>query len=162
TDRAILVLEDRSALIVLAPRRQRRGARADRERRGSVRSRGGGGRGKHPRTCTRGGEFGHRSRARSDRRSRGGRSRARRRHPGGLRVNSGSALAATVTGRRVDTIEGLGSLEHPDPLQVAFTEHYGAQCGFCTAGMLMAAKALLDRTAEPTREDVVDALSGNL
>ena len=83
-------------------------------------------------------------------------------HLDGLPVNSCLVLAATVIGRRVDTIEGLGSLEHPDPLQVAFTEHYGAQCGFCTAGMLMAAKALLDRTAEPTREDVVDALSGNL
>jgi aerobic-type carbon monoxide dehydrogenase small subunit (CoxS/CutS family) len=83
-------------------------------------------------------------------------------HLDGLPVNACLVLAATIAGRSVDTIEGLGSLQEPHPLQVAFTERYGAQCGFCTAGMLMAAKALLDRNAEPTREDVVDALGGNL
>jgi aerobic-type carbon monoxide dehydrogenase small subunit (CoxS/CutS family) len=83
-------------------------------------------------------------------------------HVDGLPVNACLVLAATIAGRIVDTIEGMGTLEQPHPLQVAFTEHYGAQCGFCTSGMLMAAKALLDRTADPTREGVVDALSGNL
>jgi len=83
-------------------------------------------------------------------------------HLDGLPVNACLVLAATIAGRSVHTIEGIGTLEEPHPLQVAFTEHYGAQCGFCTAGMLMAAKSLLDRIAKPTREEVVDALSGNL
>jgi aerobic-type carbon monoxide dehydrogenase small subunit (CoxS/CutS family) len=83
-------------------------------------------------------------------------------HLDGLAVNACLVLAATVEGRRVDTVEGIGSLDRPHPLQVAFNEHYGSQCGFCTPGMLMAAKALLDRSPNPTREDVVDALSGNL
>jgi carbon-monoxide dehydrogenase small subunit len=48
------------------------------------------------------------------------------------------------------------------PLQTAFMEHFAAQCGFCTPGMLMAAKALLDRNPAPTRDDVVEAISGNI
>lgn len=83
-------------------------------------------------------------------------------HLDGFAVNACLVLAATVEGRRVDTAEGIGSLDHPHPLQLAFTEHYGAQCGYCTPGMLMAAKALLDRIPKPTQEDVVEALSGNL
>lgn len=83
-------------------------------------------------------------------------------HLDGLAVNACLVLAATVEGRRVETVEGIGSLDRPHPLQVAFTEHYGAQCGYCTPGMLMAAKTLLDLTPEPTREDVIEALSGNL
>jgi carbon-monoxide dehydrogenase small subunit len=47
-------------------------------------------------------------------------------------------------------------------LQTAFMEHFAAQCGYCTPGMLMAAKALLDRNPSPTREDVIDALGGNI
>lgn len=83
-------------------------------------------------------------------------------HLDGLPVNACLVLAATVEGRRVETVEGLGSFEEPHPLQLSFTEHYGAQCGYCTPGMLMAAKALLDRNASPTREQVLDALGGNL
>lgn len=83
-------------------------------------------------------------------------------HLDGLPVNGCLVLAATVEGRRVDTIEGIGTLGDPHPLQVAFHDHYGAQCGFCTAGMVMAAKALLDRTSRPTPEEVADALVGNL
>jgi carbon-monoxide dehydrogenase small subunit len=83
-------------------------------------------------------------------------------HVDGLPVNACLVLAATVQDRRVDTVEGIGSIDRPHPLQLAFTERYGAQCGFCTSGMLMAAKALLDRTASPTHGEVVEALAGNL
>jgi carbon-monoxide dehydrogenase small subunit len=48
------------------------------------------------------------------------------------------------------------------PLQVAFMDHFAAQCGYCTPGMLMSARALLDRNPHPTREEVVEAISGNL
>jgi aerobic-type carbon monoxide dehydrogenase small subunit (CoxS/CutS family) len=60
------------------------------------------------------------------------------------------------------TIEGLASGAAPHPLQVTFTELGAAQCGYCTPGMLVTAKALLDETAAPTRKQVVEALSGNL
>jgi len=83
-------------------------------------------------------------------------------HLDGSPVNACLVLAATVEGRRVDTVEGIGTLDEPHPLQSAFTQRYGAQCGFCTPGMLMAAKALLDRVPSPGRDDVVEALGGNL
>ncbi|HET7009686.1 MAG TPA: (2Fe-2S)-binding protein [Anaerolineales bacterium] len=77
-------------------------------------------------------------------------------------VNSCMVLAATVEGREVTTVEGLGTLEHPHPLQSAITEHYGSQCGYCTPGMIMSAAALLKRNKTPTREDVVEAIVGNV
>jgi carbon-monoxide dehydrogenase small subunit len=78
-------------------------------------------------------------------------------------VNSCMVLAATVEGRSVTTLEGLGTPEHPHPLQVAITEHYGSQCGYCTPGMIMSAAALLDRRNGPlSREDVVNAIVGNV
>jgi carbon-monoxide dehydrogenase small subunit len=83
-------------------------------------------------------------------------------HLDGEAVNSCLVLALTVNGREVVTIEGIGSPEHPHPLQEAFVEHYGSQCGFCTPGMIMASKALLDQNPNPTREDVVEALVGNV
>jgi CO/xanthine dehydrogenase Mo-binding subunit/aerobic-type carbon monoxide dehydrogenase small subunit (CoxS/CutS family) len=67
-----------------------------------------------------------------------------------------------VAGRRVETVEGLATSEGLHPLQSAFIETGAVQCGYCTPGMLMAAKGLLDRTLEPTFEQVVDALEGNL
>jgi len=70
--------------------------------------------------------------------------------------------ALTVQGKEVLTVEGLGRPGALHPLQLAFHEHYAAQCGFCTPGMLMAAKALLDENPKPTREEVKEALSGNL
>lgn len=70
--------------------------------------------------------------------------------------------ALTVQGKEVLTVEGLGRPGALHPLQVAFHEHYAAQCGFCTPGMLMAAKALLDENPKPTRDEVKEALSGNL
>ncbi|MEO1089794.1 MAG: (2Fe-2S)-binding protein [Pseudomonadota bacterium] len=70
-------------------------------------------------------------------------------------------LAETVTGRHVETAAGLaGAGLHP--LQEAFMDHFAAQCGYCTPGMLVSAKALLDRTPNPTRDEVVEAISGNL
>jgi carbon-monoxide dehydrogenase small subunit len=71
--------------------------------------------------------------------------------------------AQRVEGRAVDTLEGLalpaGGLH---PLQQAFADGFAAQCGFCTPGMILAAKALLDRNPRPTRAEVVDAISGNI
>src|SRR5512136_163244 len=77
-------------------------------------------------------------------------------------VNSCMVLAATIDGREVTTVEGLGSLEAPHPLQKAITEHYGAQCGYCTPGMIMSAAALLKKNKQPTRDDVVNAIVGNV
>jgi nicotinate dehydrogenase subunit A len=62
----------------------------------------------------------------------------------------------------VVTIEGLGSPERPDPLQAAFIAEQAAQCGYCTAGMVMSARALLVRTPRPSEQQVRDALAGNL
>lgn len=77
-------------------------------------------------------------------------------------VNSCMVLAATVDGRQVTTLEGLGSPENPHPLQVAITEHYGSQCGYCTPGMIMSAAALLEENTHPSRDDVVNAIVGNV
>lgn len=83
-------------------------------------------------------------------------------HIDGEVANSCLVLAVTVDGREVTTIEGIGTPEEPHPLQVAFTEKYGAQCGFCTPGMIMSAVALLDENKSPTREQIVDAIVGNV
>ena len=71
-------------------------------------------------------------------------------------------LAETCQGRAVETANGLKNGPALHPLQVAFMEQFAAQCGFCTPGMLMAAKALIDRNPSPTREQVVEAISGNI
>jgi nicotinate dehydrogenase subunit A len=62
----------------------------------------------------------------------------------------------------VTTIEGLGSVDRPHPLQRAFIEEQAAQCGYCINGMIMSAKQLLDRKPHPTEDDVRQALAGNL
>ena len=80
----------------------------------------------------------------------------------GRAVNSCCVFAAACDGAAVETIEGIGTPDHPHPLQVAFKELGAIQCGFCTPGMILAAKALLDRNPRPTRQQVIDALSGNL
>jgi aerobic-type carbon monoxide dehydrogenase small subunit (CoxS/CutS family) len=77
-------------------------------------------------------------------------------------VKSCITNALTTQGKSVVTIEGLHKPGALHPLQKAFHEHYGAQCGFCTPGMILAAKTLLDENPNPTREDVKEALSGNL
>jgi aerobic carbon-monoxide dehydrogenase small subunit len=71
-------------------------------------------------------------------------------------------LAETCAGRSIETALGLADGPTMHPLQTAFMEHFAAQCGFCTSGMLMAAKALLDRNPSPTREEVTEAISGNI
>ena len=86
----------------------------------------------------------------------------------GRPVKSCTMLAVQVDGREISTVEGLamkgageagGGLH---PLQEGFKEEHGLQCGFCTPGMMMAAKQLLDRNPDPTEEDIRWALSGNL
>ena len=80
----------------------------------------------------------------------------------------GKATRSCVTtirqaaGRAVTTIEGLGTPEKPDAVQAAFIAEQAAQCGYCTNGMVMAAKSLLAQTPKPTLEQVKQSLSGNL
>ena len=71
-------------------------------------------------------------------------------------------LAETVEGRQVSTTAGLAGEAGLHPLQDAFMTNFAAQCGYCTPGMLMAAKALLDRNPRPTRDEVAEAISGNI
>jgi carbon-monoxide dehydrogenase small subunit len=71
-------------------------------------------------------------------------------------------LAETAQGRSIETASGLAEGPKLHPLQECFMEHFAAQCGFCTPGMLMAAKALLDANPSPSREEVVEAISGNI
>jgi nicotinate dehydrogenase subunit A len=73
----------------------------------------------------------------------------------------GTALS-TVAGKAVVTIEGLGTPEHPHPLQVAFLDEQAGQCGYCLAGILMSAKALLDRNPSPSRSEIAAALDDNI
>jgi carbon-monoxide dehydrogenase small subunit len=77
-------------------------------------------------------------------------------------VNSCSYLALQAEGSEVTTVEGLAKGEGLSPLQAAFLEHGGVQCGFCTPGMLMSAAALLEETPNPSADEVRIALSGNL
>ena len=80
----------------------------------------------------------------------------------GESVKSCTMLAAQADGRAVTTIEGLGTPDAPHAVQAAFREHHGLQCGFCTAGMVMAAVSLLDEIPNPTEADVRLGLEGNL
>ena len=65
-------------------------------------------------------------------------------------------------GRRITTIEGLGTPERPDRVQAAFIAEQAAQCGYCTSGVIMSARALLARNPKPTVEQIKEALAGNL
>ncbi|MEP2978282.1 MAG: (2Fe-2S)-binding protein [Lentilitoribacter sp.] len=71
-------------------------------------------------------------------------------------------LAETVEGKNINTSGGLANGPQLHPLQEAFMEGFAAQCGYCTGGMLMAAKSLLDQNPNPTRDDVIEAISGNI
>lgn len=71
-------------------------------------------------------------------------------------------LAAQLEGRTITTIEGLAGESRPHPIQEAFAKHGAVQCGYCTPGMVLAASALLRRNPDPTREQIREALSGNL
>jgi aerobic-type carbon monoxide dehydrogenase small subunit (CoxS/CutS family) len=80
----------------------------------------------------------------------------------GKPVNSCSYLALQAEGREVTTVEGLAGDEEVGPLQRAFLQQFGVQCGFCTPGMLISATALLRDNPSPTDEDIRIGLSGNL
>jgi carbon-monoxide dehydrogenase small subunit len=77
-------------------------------------------------------------------------------------VDSCLTLAIEAQGKEILTIEGLDQQGKLHPLQQAFIDHYAVQCGFCTPGMILSAKALLDRNSRPTEEEVREAISGNL
>jgi carbon-monoxide dehydrogenase small subunit len=80
----------------------------------------------------------------------------------GKAVNSCLVLAAEVEGKQITTIEGLANGDKLHPIQVAFIEHGGLQCGFCTPGMIMSAKVLLDENPNPTEEEIRRGIAGNL
>lgn len=80
----------------------------------------------------------------------------------GAAVNSCLQLAWLAEGQDILTVAGLGNSENPHPLQKAFADFGAAQCGFCTPGMIMSAKALLDQHPHPTDGEMREALSGNL
>ena len=81
---------------------------------------------------------------------------------GGQAVYACQMLALQVGNRPVVTVEGLANVDGYHPLQDAFLARDGGQCGFCTPGFLMAAKALIDRNPEPDRDEVRRALAGNI
>ena len=76
--------------------------------------------------------------------------------------NACVTLAINCEGKRITTIEGIGTTENPHPIQEAFVEAHAIQCGFCTPGMVVSAKALLDANPKPTREEIRVALKNNL
>ena len=80
----------------------------------------------------------------------------------GRPVYSCITLAAQVRGRGVLTVEGMADDGHLDPVQQAFLDEDGAQCGYCTPGFLLSTRALLDSNPHPTDAEIRDALSGNL
>ena len=80
----------------------------------------------------------------------------------GAAVRSCLLLAAQADGCTIETVEGLAANGELHPLQEAFREHHALQCGFCTSGILMAAANLLERNGTPTRDEIVDMLSGHL
>jgi carbon-monoxide dehydrogenase small subunit len=83
-------------------------------------------------------------------------------HLNGEAVKSCTLLAVQADGAEVTTIEGMGTEGALHPLQEAFWEHHGLQCGYCTPGMIMAAADLLQRNADPSEHEVREALAGNL
>jgi len=80
----------------------------------------------------------------------------------GIAVLSCVTTLARAEGRKIVTLEGLGSPEKPHPLQTAFIEEQAAQCGYCVNGMIMKSKELLDRSPDPTEEEIRQALASNL
>jgi aerobic carbon-monoxide dehydrogenase small subunit len=80
----------------------------------------------------------------------------------GIPVKSCTTLAAMADGHEVRTVEDLASGDTLDPIQQGFMEEHGLQCGFCTPGMMMTARALLDRDSDPDEATIREAISGNL
>ena len=83
-------------------------------------------------------------------------------HLDGQAVKSCTVLAVQADGAEVTSIEGLGTEDDLHPMQEAFWEHHGLQCGYCTPGMIMAAADLLERNPNPTEDEVRHGLDGNL
>jgi aerobic carbon-monoxide dehydrogenase small subunit len=80
----------------------------------------------------------------------------------GTPVKSCTVLGVQADGRDLTTVEGLAGPDGPHPLQAAFKEHHGLQCGFCTPAMMLVGKALLERNPDPSDEDVRWEISGNI
>ena len=80
----------------------------------------------------------------------------------GKAINACLTLALQANGREVTTLKGIGTVRDPHPLQKSFVEKGAIQCGFCTGGQVMSAKAFLDGHASPGRDEIREAISGNL
>ncbi|MGI9137264.1 MAG: (2Fe-2S)-binding protein [Candidatus Nanopelagicales bacterium] len=80
----------------------------------------------------------------------------------GRPVKSCTMFAVMADGKKVETVEGMGTASELHPVQEGFKQEHGLQCGFCTPGMMLASKALLERNPNPTEDEVRWALSGNL
>jgi carbon-monoxide dehydrogenase small subunit len=80
----------------------------------------------------------------------------------GKAVNSCLVLAWQAQGGEVVTVGGLGTVDHPDPIQEAFADTGAAQCGYCSPGMIISAKTLLDQNPHPSEDEIREAISGNL
>ena len=83
-------------------------------------------------------------------------------HVNGESVKSCTMLAVAAEGAKVTTIEGIGSAESLHPMQQAFHENHGLQCGFCTPGMVMSAIELVEKNPNPSDQDVREGLEGNI
>jgi carbon-monoxide dehydrogenase small subunit len=77
-------------------------------------------------------------------------------------VNSCLVPALKIAGRKIETIEGLGKPENLHPVQTAFLNHGALQCGYCTPGMVLSIKALLDQKSKPSTQEIKESISGNL
>lgn len=80
----------------------------------------------------------------------------------GRSARSCLTYAVQVDGCKIETVESLGTIDKLHPLQVAFWEKHGLQCGFCTPGMLISAKALLEKNSAPTRAEIIEHMSENI
>jgi nicotinate dehydrogenase subunit A len=80
----------------------------------------------------------------------------------GAAVQSCDVPVSAVAGKSIVTIEGIGTADRPHPLQAAFISTQAAQCGYCLSGIIMSAKALLDKTPQPSEAEIRAALAGNL
>jgi carbon-monoxide dehydrogenase small subunit len=80
----------------------------------------------------------------------------------GRPVSSGLLLASYAEGKTITTIEGIGSADKLHPLQKAFLDNGAFQCGYCTPGMILLAKALLDQTPNPSKDEIRDFMAGNI
>ena len=80
----------------------------------------------------------------------------------GEAVNSCLTLAVQADGRSVTTTKGIGTPEDPHPVQTAFINHGAVQCGFCSSGMILSAASFLGQNTTPTRDEIREAISGNL